>query len=516
LIVSVIPHRKTESQKKGMGGMQRLKKMQLVAGFAAIFLIIGMAGSTWAYWVQELDTTNEYQLAKYSTEIVEEFIPPKEWAPGADVNKDVSIKNDSTIPVYVKVVINQKWIRTEKVSDLDGNLIKPEKGEAFPLIFDDNGGQEYAAVIHWGKDVVLLSSGRVQPVGLRLDIPTVDTPQEAKGKWLMISEEPDADGNYTLYYMGTLASNTQSSLVVDSVKLNGKIEATTKEIKTVWNEDRQGWVTTTVINNTHSYESARYTMAVTMYTVQATKEAMEEMFRSNSTAEQSVLSYMESFGHVPSDLSKSYDDSVKIHKLYFEEVNGLMKYTPVRGSNENWFMSRLNMVPGGAYEHKLAIENLSPKTFDLYMQVVPLTQSAQLNELLELIRMKVYHGTKLIYDGTAMGKSYSNSINNLHNAMLLGTYRPSTEGEIKVELVLDKGTPLEYAGLLTQIDWKFMVLDGDKNPKTSKRTIPKTGDDMDHTQYVTMMIIAGACLAVCLIILATTSKKRKNEANSNE
>ena len=498
--------------------MQRFRTIRMVAGFAAILLIIGMAGSTLAYWVQELDVTNEYQLAKYSTEIVEEFVAPDEWVPGADVNKDVSIKNDSTIPVYVKVVINQKWIRAENVTDLDGKRIKPEKGEKFPLMFDGADGQEYAAVIHWGKDVVLLSSsGRVQAMSLKLDIPTVNSPQEAKGKWLLISEVPDADGNYTLYYMGTLESNQESSLVVDSVELNGNVEATTKEINTVWNEERQGWVTTTVENKTHSYESARYTMAVTMYTVQATKEAMVEMFKANSTTEQSVISYMELFGHVPADLSKSYDDSVKIHKLYFEEKDGLMKYTPVRGSNENWFMSRLNMVPGGAYAHKLEIENLSQKSYDLYMQVVPLNQSTELTALLELIHMKVYHGTNLIYDGTAMGKSYAGSINDLHNAILLGTYKPRVAGQIRAELVLDKDTPLEYAGLLTKIDWKFMVMDVTKGPSSEPENIPETGDTMDRTQqYVIFMIIAGICLAGCFIILASTNKKRETEEQSNK
>jgi len=76
---------------------------------------------------------------------------------------------------------------------------------------------------------------------------------------------------------------------------------------------------------------------------------------------------------------------------------------------------------------------------------------------------------------------------------------------------------LEYAGLLTKIDWKFMVMDVTKGPSSEPENIPETGDTMDRTQqYVIFMIIAGICLAGCFIILASTNKKRETEEQSNK
>ena len=83
--------------------------------FTFAFLCIFLIGGVFAYWTQELQVRNEFKTAKYDTTIVEEFTAPSEWLPGQEVNKDVSVRNKGTIPVFVRVSIHQKWVRREDV-----------------------------------------------------------------------------------------------------------------------------------------------------------------------------------------------------------------------------------------------------------------------------------------------------------------------------------------------------------------------------------------------------------------
>lgn len=209
-------------------------------------------------------------------------------------------------------------------------------------------------------------------------------------------------------------------------------------------------------------------------------------------------------------LSPVYAKDVK--KLYFEEKNGKMVWNNVRGDDGNWFMSFTNMVPGGQYSDQLNIENGSKKTYKLYMQVIPLRQNQKLDELLELISMKVSLGTKTLYEGTASGKTYDNG--NLQKVIYLGTYKPGDTDQILVNLELNKNVGLEYCDLLTKNDWKFMVTEvkkpddppenpdapsGNPDDSGSPRTItsPKTGDNSNAGAYLAIM--AGA-LAVIIFI----------------
>lgn len=188
-------------------------------------------------------------------------------------------------------------------------------------------------------------------------------------------------------------------------------------------------------------------------------------------------------------------------KLYFEQQNGKMVWNNVRGDDGNWFMSFTNMVPGGQYTDQLQIENGSKKTYALYMQVIPIEQDENKDELLELISMKVSLGTKTLYEGTASGKNYNNG--NLQNVIFLGNYKPGEENQINVELELDKNVGLEYCDLLTKNDWKFMVTEV-KNPgKPQTIHPPKTGDTTNIALYIAIM----SCVVALIIVIA----KKKND-----
>jgi alternate signal-mediated exported protein len=392
-----------------------------------------LVSGVWAAWTQALTTVNEYKTGKYSTEIQESFTPPDGWLPGQRVEKRVSLANTGTVPVFVKAVIHQEW------------------SSPSALTFDPGTGAEYAALIDWGDDVVLYYPGMSM---LATSLPTAPSLTAASGKWLLMSDTPDAAGNLTAYYVGVLPAGSSTPQLIKGVILNEDIEARITEKHTYYDKTVGTWVTTEVTNPTHSYENAHYTLGVTMHSVQAVAGAVDEMFTAPGTAEQSVISYLSAHQPLASDIDYSYDDTVTVKRLSFRMVDGVMQYTPSRGvTGENWFMSHLNMVPGGTYTDTMEIVNYSGLSFSLYLQAVPRMQTADQDALLALIHMKVYYGGTLIYDGTAAGLPGSV---NLRNAVYLGAYAPGATNQIRVELTLDKNTPLAYADLLTQIDWLFV------------------------------------------------------------
>lgn len=470
---------------------------------AAVLLFAGMLGGSFAYWSQTLQAVNEFKPGRYQTRIAEQFTPPADWQPGVAVNKDVRVANTGTVPVFAKLVLNQKWVRTETVYDADGRVVSPPKGGRFPLTFAASSGSACAAQIQWGSDVAVLSGTPPVPGGSGLT--RVSRPEEAKGKWLLMDENPDADGNVTLYYIGVLEAGKSTPLSVDGVRMHPDIQAVTLETHTVWDRGTGRWVTTTVRNPAADYQAARYTLGVTMYTVQATEAAAKAMFGSGSVKEQAVIRYVAGLGARGRAVDSSRDPSVKEKKLYFTRQEGRLSFTPSAGG-ENWFMSHLNMLPGESYEDELTIDNASGKAFRLFMQAVPRGQDQLPASLLERIRMKVYNGTALIYDGTALGKAYSGQTGDLQKVLALGRYGAGAAGKLRVALTLDADLPLEYAGVLTQIDWKFMVEEEKPNP------LPRTGALGDHLMYIGLMCLALALLAACLLYLLKTRRRAKAPA----
>lgn len=71
----------------------------LVAAVAVI--IAGTAGATLAYLSHQSGLTNQFQIAKVSTEIIETF--------KNDVKSDVSVKNTGDVPAYIRASIIIGW-----------------------------------------------------------------------------------------------------------------------------------------------------------------------------------------------------------------------------------------------------------------------------------------------------------------------------------------------------------------------------------------------------------------------
>ena len=527
---------------------QRNKRMRTLALVIAALSLLSMAGATFASRAFEVTARNEYRTATYQTELTEVFESPDDWQPGMAVGKEAFVRNQGTLPVFAKVTLDQSWIRTKDVYDSEGNILPPAKGGAFPLAFAGAAGPEYAALIQWG-DVVLLASGAssgtssgtsaaspgmapetssgMAPAAslgsldsfgslgtLGSALPTVSTVSAAAGKWLLLSETPDAGGRYTLYYVGALGAGQSSPLFIEGVRMNPNISPAALMEKTVWDKASRRWVTSIAKNPTHSYENARYTLGVSMLTVQATQGALAEAFTPGSATEQAAIDALKAYAPGAADTGPSHDDAAA-YALYFDNVPGGMVFTPLRESGKAWFMSDLNMVPGEGYQHALKVGNRSGKQYGLYMKASPLTQAAQLDELLGYISMKVYHGTDLIYDGTAMGKDYPGSLSDLQGVVYLGNYEPGSEKQLRAELVLDKDTPIEYSGILAEIDWVFMAEEIEtakdepaRDEPAAASASPKTGDGFSLAWYALVMLISGIGIATSAILLAATRKRR--------
>ena len=441
------------------------RKLLGLAALASLMLI----GGTWAAWTQEIQTGNEFMPGKYNTSLDEAFDAPSDWQPGKEQEKKVWISNKGTVPVMAKAVITQQWIRRENVYatsvDAQGNIVEepvaPLAGEAFPLTFETGAGMEYAAIPNFNRDtVVLLASGKTDNASLSLGLTAVSTVAEAKGKWLLMNEEPDKDNGYTLYYVGIIEPGSESPAFLNSVTLNDELARTITGKTTYHVKQDDGSVkkvTVDKVNSEYGYDSAKYTMEIKGTTVQATKAAVAEVFGQDGDTLAFLADKVADSGIFTSSTVKT---------LKFESSGGKLVYTPYRtdsGAEEgNWFMSFTDMVPGGIYKDKLNIENASGKDYDLYMQVIPRTQDEVKNEILDLITMKVTYNGTLLYDGKATGASLV-SEEGIQRVVPLGRYTSRKTGTIEVELQLDPtlkvgdGRTEAIAGVLSKIDWKFMA-----------------------------------------------------------
>ena len=452
------------------------KGKHAVLGLAAL-LSVAAIGGTWASWTQELKAGNEFMIGSYNTSLDETFESPTNWKPGERTEKAVQVTNKGTVDAMAKVVINQSW--------------EP----SFPLTFQaQNGDTEYAAIPEFNKNnVVLLASGDADKDvnANRWGLQAVTKAEEAKGKWLLLNELPEGDnGSFTLYYMGIIEAGKSSPQLLDSVSMNSRITSSIVDKEYEPEADGEGNYTGKIVLKATSndsqgtgYENGTYTMTVNATTVQATQAAVQQVL-GQGAEDAETLDYL-----VKNIAEEGVFEAKEPKTLKFAETDGTMTYVPYRDGDGqveegNWFMSFTNMVPGGIYRDRLNIENASNKTWKLYMKALPREQSALQDELLEKISMKVWYTNpsgeeKLLYTGNSLGSTLLTQGDTAggtegERAVYLGGYESGRKGSIRVELQLDPTLTLtedpsitpeagesslvnKYAGVLSKIDWQFMV-----------------------------------------------------------
>jgi len=389
----------------------------------------------------------------------------------------VQVTNKGTVDAMAKVVINQSW--------------EP----SFPLTFQaQNGDTEYAAIPEFNKNnVVLLASGDADGAvdANRWGLQAVTKAEEAKGKWLLLNEIPEGDnGSFTLYYMGIIEAGKSSPQLLDSVSMNSRITSGIVDKEYEPEADGEGNYTGKIVLKATSndsqgtgYENGTYTMTINATTVQDTQAAVQQVL-GQGAEDAETLDYL-----VKNIAEEGVFEAKEPKTLKFAETDGTMTYVPYRDGDGqveegNWFMSFTNMVPGGIYRDRLNIENASNKTWKLYMKALPREQSALQDELLEKISMKVWYTNpsgeeKLLYTGNSLGSTLLTQGDTAggtegERAVYLGGYESGRKGSIRVELQLDPTLTLtedpsitpeagesslvnKYAGVLSKIDWQFMV-----------------------------------------------------------
>ncbi len=537
------------------------KRKLIIAGMAAL-VAVSMIGGTWAVWSQRLITKNEYMTAKYSTFLREKFESPDEWLPGEEEQKAVWVENKSTIPIIAKITMTQNW---ERVADVTATRVKQETTDGHIEVDEEvvaKAGQEmgdtfladeaadsyqYAAIWNLnttpGEEVMVLSSKRAADLGLRMPgITEVSSIEEAAGHWLMLDESPDQLGRYTFYFVGEVPAGERTPDLLKSVTMNPLLKATVTGTRVYYEKLEDGSyrkVTEDTIQRytdvPGGYDNCRYTLSVTMDTVQATPAGLRNSMAFKDEVGEFLSGYIKGLGYDGSDTP-----GLKVMTIRSE--GDRLTYTPTRlvdGVNQpdegNWFMSFTNMVPGESYTDTLKIENTTSDGYTVYMRIVPKADEALgtdaetialKRELLERIFMEVYYldeasakrleqqamakaqggllspivawaaegdepiqmrGT-LLYRGTSTGVYNDTDAvrDELRNLIPLGYFGGHDEGTIYVRLTLDPTICLEseqvgeypsepaykYADLLTKVDWEFLIQWDDEPEETTSPTEP--------------------------------------------
>lgn len=75
----------------------------------AVILAVAAIGATIAYNMDSMSFNNLFHVSTYKTEMSETFNSPNDWKPCDTTAKEISVKNTGSIPVAVRVKLNQYW-----------------------------------------------------------------------------------------------------------------------------------------------------------------------------------------------------------------------------------------------------------------------------------------------------------------------------------------------------------------------------------------------------------------------
>lgn len=231
-----------------------------LAGLAAVAAI----GGTWAYWNQNLSVDNEFKAGNFDSDIVEEFKPEEDWLPGETVEKVVSVKNSGNVDMAVMTKITQKW---------DGER----------MVFEDAEGNEvYAAEVHWGDNVAVYEVSEAWPKREGLGITkSVGSFDEADNMWVLTGVQEQEDDSLDLYfvYSDIVEEEGETPALLTSVTMSPFIQSDVTD--KVYEADENGALKVVdAVSSGFHYEDAQYTMTINAKTVQATFDAVKEVFGS--------------------------------------------------------------------------------------------------------------------------------------------------------------------------------------------------------------------------------------------
>ena len=192
------------------------------------------------------------------------------------------------------------------------------------------------------------------------------------------------------------------------------------------------------------------------------------------------------------------------NKLYFTEENNRLYYES-KLIDEDIFMKHIDMTPGESFTDELLIENGTNTKYTLYFKVVPREQTAEADELLENIIMKIKLDEEIIYEGKATGLDYTEQGIDLQKAILLGDFTPSKNSKMVVETKLSENYDNTELNEFSYIDWSFYAQYDDSKPPVEIIVSPNT---MRNSFPYT--IVFSAIIILIGIGIVKSAYKKKN------
>lgn len=193
----------------------------------------------------------------------------------------------------------------------------------------------------------------------------------------------------------------------------------------------------------------------------------------------------------------------KENKLYFTEENNRLYYES-KLIDENIFMKHVDMTPGESFTDELIVENGTNTKYTLYFKIVPREQSAEADELLDNIMMKIKLDDNVIYEGKATGLDYTEQGIDLQKAILLGDFTPSKNSKMVVETKLSENYDNTEFNDFSYIDWSFYAQYDDSEPPVEIIVSPDTMKNSFPFAFVFSVII----ILIGLGIIKSAYKKK--------
>lgn len=106
--------------------MKNIKNKKSILAIIVLAMMV-MIGGTLAYFRAIVLVDNTFTAASYNVELIETFVSPTNWTPGDETSKVVTVKNNSSEPVRVRIKLEEEWKDEDGTTSLplfqDGNRI---------------------------------------------------------------------------------------------------------------------------------------------------------------------------------------------------------------------------------------------------------------------------------------------------------------------------------------------------------------------------------------------------------
>jgi len=201
------------------------KKRRRVLGVSCILAALIIASSSFAWFTSKDEVTNRLTAnADYGVSIVESFVPPKNWLPGQEINKDVYAVNTGNVDAFVKEtitgVLNYTYEQTTDTWLEDCVQLTPDRVTAI----DGATTEEAGGFLAWTDAEVVVSSTPVYTIGGKnatfatLDTPVVaDTNPAGAEKTFTVSYTVENDDSTTTVYYAVDADANEAYVVTANV-----------------------------------------------------------------------------------------------------------------------------------------------------------------------------------------------------------------------------------------------------------------------------------------------------------